>query len=285
MKPVAASGGSRADYKLCAHEHQRARLSHHRAPCLDEITDPRPSSSSETLLPPVTFHKLRASLGGGVMVSPVLWTQGLCNSLTKKSRAEVGARQDTNLYFDPNFAELLEIWGNDSVWPEIRVLLGQRSGKVLDLACGTGRTFDFLKDFERLHYYGCDISEPLIDRAANRGIPRDQLKVTDATRLDYADREFDYVFSIGSLEHFTVEGLASAISECRRVYRGVNFHQVPVSKSGFDEGWITPYQAYWNNSEQWWIEQFRRSFGDQVWSMTSRWSDRQSRGAWFICSA
>lgn len=216
------------------------------------------------------------------MVSLALTAESLMRSLTKGWRARTGARQDTSIYFDPQFAELLETWGNDSVWPEIRALLGGRSGKTLDLACGTGRTYDFLKDFPQLAYYGCDISAPLIERAAQRGIPRAHLTVQDATRLQYRDGEFDFLFSIGSLEHFTEDGLASTIAECRRVSRGLNFHQVPVSRTGFDEGWITPYQSYWNNSECWWVKQFSRSF-EKVWTMTSHWSDRQSRGAWFIC--
>ena len=38
--PIGRRHYALADYKLCAHEHQRARPSHHSAPCLDEITDP-----------------------------------------------------------------------------------------------------------------------------------------------------------------------------------------------------------------------------------------------------
>src|SRR5262249_50519999 len=38
--PIGRRHYALADYKLCAHEYQRARPSHHRAPCLDEITDP-----------------------------------------------------------------------------------------------------------------------------------------------------------------------------------------------------------------------------------------------------
>ena len=37
--PIGRRHYALADYKLCAHEHQCARPSHHRAPCLDEITD------------------------------------------------------------------------------------------------------------------------------------------------------------------------------------------------------------------------------------------------------
>ncbi len=216
-------------------------------------------------------------------MSLALRAEGLLRSLTKQWRTQTGERQDTEIYFDPQFAELLETWANDSCWPEIRLLLSGRKGKVLDLACGTGRTYDFLRDIDGLEYYGCDISKPLIDRAVARGIQRERLQVADATKLQYADNEFDAVFSIGSLEHFSVSGLTATISECHRICGGLNFHQVPVSKSYFNEGWITPYQKYWNNSEKWWTIQFARSFGNNVHSMKSRWSDRQSRGAWFIC--
>ncbi len=168
---------------------------------------------------------------------------GACRALTKGFRRQSGDRQDTDIYFDPTFAGLLETWGVDNTWQEIQFLLGHRQGKVLDLACGTGRTHDFIRQFEQLEYYGCDISQPLIEKAIARGIPKERLRVAD-----------------------------------------VNFHQVPVSRSGLDEGWITPYQSYWNNSEAWWLDQFKRVFGQNVWVMSSKWSDRISRGAWFICT-
>lgn len=209
---------------------------------------------------------------------------GACRALTKGFRRRSGDRQDTDIYFDPKFAGLLETWGVDNTWQEIQFLLGHRHGKVLDLACGTGRTHDFIKQFEQLEYYGCDISQPLIEKAIARGIQKERLHVADATKLDYSDDEFRYVFSIGSLEHFSVTGLQAAIGECGRICRGINFHQVPVSRSGLDEGWITPYQSYWNNSEAWWRDQFKRVFRQNVWVMSSKWSDRISRGAWFICT-
>jgi SAM-dependent methyltransferase len=211
--------------------------------------------------------------------------RGAWRALAKDFRRQTGKRQDTQLYFDPNFADLLETWAVDNAWREIRFLLRDRHGSVLDLACGTGRAYDFLKDFERLEYHGCDLSQPLIERAAARGIAPDRLAVGDATKLEYEDDAFDYVFSIGSLEHFSQTGLRQAISECRRVCRGINFHQVPVSLSDFDEGWITPYQSYWNNSERWWLAQFESVFDSDVWVMSSKWNDDKSRGAWFICTA
>jgi ubiquinone/menaquinone biosynthesis C-methylase UbiE len=169
------------------------------------------------------------------------------------------------------------------VWLEIQTLLSGRTGKVLDLACGTGRTFDFLRENSGLDLHGCDISQFLIDRAVSRGCAPGKLRVTDATKTDYRDNEFDYCYSIGSLEHFTKQGIEGFMRETRRICNGLGFHQIPVSKSGFNEGWITPYQAYWNNSEQWWHAQFAAVF-DHVRVMTSGWDDARSRGVWFVVS-
>jgi ubiquinone/menaquinone biosynthesis C-methylase UbiE len=209
--------------------------------------------------------------------------KGLYRLATKNYRRKTGDRQETDIYFDPAFAEILETWAIKNAWREIQVLLGERTGKVLDVACGTGRTYDFLKRFKGLEYHGCDISSMLIERAVQRGISRARLRVLDATKLDYADNEFHFLFSIGSLEHFTINGLRSTLVECRRVCRGLNFHMVPVSASGLDEGWITPYQSYWNNSQLWWTRIFREAFGYNAWTMSSKWEDDQSRGVWFIC--
>src|ERR1700730_17852106 len=123
----------------------------------------------------------------GVMIG------GAYRALTKNFRRRTGDTQDTDIYFDPKFAELLETWAVDSAWQEIQVLLGNREGQVLDLACGTGRTFDFIKQFDRLEYHGCDISKPLIEKAIARGIQANRLRVADATKLDYLDDEFRYV--------------------------------------------------------------------------------------------
>jgi len=212
-----------------------------------------------------------------------LYGPGILRASTKRLRRNRGSHQATELYYDQAFADLLEVWANDNAWPEIQFLLRGRAGKVLDVACGTGRTYDFLKDFSDLEYHGCDLSDLLIRRAIERGIARERLRVSDATKMPYGDDEFDFVFSIGSLEHFTEEGLAQTIAECRRVCRGVSFHQVPVSRTNLDEGWITPYQEYWNNSERWWVNAFARAYGPNVWVMNSRWGDSLSRGAWFIC--
>jgi ubiquinone/menaquinone biosynthesis C-methylase UbiE len=210
------------------------------------------------------------------------YLRGVYRVATKHRRAQQGEAQALEIYNDAAFAELLENWGNDTVWQEVQVLLGGRHGKVLDLACGTGRAHDFLKRMSGLEYHGCDISEFLIGKAIERGIPRERLLVGDATRLTYEDNAFDYVFSIGSLEHFTVEGIGQTLRECERVCRGFTFHQIPVSRSYMDEGWIVDGQSFWSNSKGWWMDQFKAVFGDNVWTMTSGWNNPTMLGLWFI---
>ena len=211
--------------------------------------------------------------------------RGAFSAATKGFRSRNGSEQELDLSTDPTFAAGLETWGAESTWPEIKMLLQNRTGKVLDLACGTGRAWDEIKDFPDLDYYGCDISPLLIEMAAKRCIPKGRLATLDAANLSYASREFDFLFSIGSLEHFTVEGLRSTIKECKRVCKGTQFHMVPVSLSGFNEGWISPLQGYWCNNEAWWKALFAAEFGKNVWTMGSSWRDGRSRGIWIICGA
>ena len=154
------------------------------------------------------------------------WSGAAYRFLTRNSRKLDGSKQELDLYSDPAFAEALEIWANDTAWPEIELLLRGRRGKVLDLACGTCRASIFLRGNTQLEYYGCDISQMLIERAITRGLPRERLRVGNAASLHCADGEFDYLFSIGSLEHFSSDVLTDTIFECRRVCKGICFHQI-----------------------------------------------------------
>jgi ubiquinone/menaquinone biosynthesis C-methylase UbiE len=211
-----------------------------------------------------------------------LLAKGFFRSLTKNYHKVKGESQALDIYTDEGFAKFLDEWGNGTVWNEIQIFLANRSGSVLDLACGTGRTYDFLKSSTLLEYYGCDISPLLIDKAKERGIDPKRLTVGDATKLEYKDGEFNYLFSIGSLEHFTLPGISATLKECKRVCSGVNFHQIPVSRSGFDEGWVIQGQSYWLNSEGWWRRHFEDVFGDRLWTMSSSWRAATMRGVWFI---
>jgi ubiquinone/menaquinone biosynthesis C-methylase UbiE len=187
------------------------------------------------------------------------------------------------MYWDSEFGEVLEAWGEDTVWKEILLLLACCHGRVLDIACGTGRTMELASRLPRIEVHGCDISDALIERAVKRGIDRARLAVCDATSTDYRAAWFDHAYSIGSLEHFTEEGIEQVIAECRRVTRGAAFHHMPVSESGRNEGWMKTIQSFFNNSAEWWVEKFRRQYGS-VEVLPSTWRDPgRSIGCWFVC--
>jgi ubiquinone/menaquinone biosynthesis C-methylase UbiE len=179
-------------------------------------------------------------------------------------------------------AQLLDTWGEGNVWSEIPLLLCEARGRVLDIACGTGKAMQILGRSTRLELHGCDISDFLIAQARQHGIKADRLRVADATRLDYDADAFAHAYSIGSLEHFTEAGLAAAIAESARVSSGTVFHMVPVSRSGRDEGWMQTTQAFFNNSVPWWAERFGAAFS-HVEVFDSSWSDDRSLGRWFVC--
>jgi len=218
---------------------------------------------------------------------PLLW-QGMRRAklaivpATQRFEGHPG-HQDLEVYWDDEMAQLLETWGEGNVWNEIQLLLYEKRGRVLDIACGTGKTMSVLSRFSALEVHGFDISDFLVGKARERGIPPERLGVADATRLEYPDRGFDYSYSIGSFEHFTEEGLVRAIAESARVTAHAAFHMVPVSRSGTDEGWMKTYQSFFNNSVEWWTAKYRASF-PQVTVLESAWSDGHSLGRWFVCT-
>ena len=200
-----------------------------------------------------------------------------------KIRKGTGSEQDLDLYYSSEFAEVLETWGEGNVWNEIQLFMVGRKGRVLDIACGTGKTISILSKFKSLELYGCDISEPLLSKASKKhNIPKERLRACDATKLPYADNEFNYAFSIGSIEHFTEEGIIKFLSECYRTVGQISFHQHPVSRSGENEGWITTTQSYHNNSIEWWKEKYNQVY-DSVYILDSIWEDELSLGRWFVC--
>jgi len=198
------------------------------------------------------------------------------------SRARDGSTQALDIYWDAAMGEALETWGEGTAWTEIRFLMANCHGKALDIACGTGKTMEILAPFNDLEIHGCDISDFLINKAIERGIPRERLKVCDATVTGYEDDFFDYSYSIGSMEHFTEEGVLALITEARRITKFSSMHHLPVARNGKDNGWITPWQSYHNNSVDWWLARFHSVY-TRVHVIDSKWEDNLSVGKWFIC--
>lgn len=186
------------------------------------------------------------------------------------------------MYWDDDMAKLLETWGEGNVWNEIQFLMVNCEGKVLDIACGTGKTMEIVSKLPQLDVYGCDISDFLISKALERGIKSERLVVCDATKTNYPDNFFEYAYSIGSLEHFTEDGIVSFIKECYRITLKTSFHMIPVSRSGRDEGWMKTYQSFYNNSVTWWLNRYKTAYAN-VQVLESTWKDDISVGKWFIC--
>lgn len=191
-------------------------------------------------------------------------------------------RQDLEIYWDPKMAQILETWGEGNVWHEILLLMANRRGKTLDIACGNGVVIQKLSLFPDLEVHGCDISDFLISKANKKGIPHEKLTVCDATRLPYPSKEFQFSYSIGSLEHFTEKGIDECFSETARVTQSASFHFMPVSRSGKNEGWMKTLQSFHNCSVEWWTSKLRRHFA-RVVDLPSLWCDEISLGRWFLC--
>lgn len=196
--------------------------------------------------------------------------------------ASKAGAQELDIYWDPAMAAALETWGDGNAWNEIQLLMLNTRGTVLDIACGTGKVMSLLQAMTDIEVHGCDISDFLLDKAVQRGIAKERLTCCDATLLPYSAGRFDYAYSIGSLEHFTEEGIQGFLRECKKVVDKRSFHMIPVSRSQKDEGWISPWQGYFNNSTDWWIDHCKKVF-PVVTVYDSVWCDDKSIGKWLVC--
>jgi ubiquinone/menaquinone biosynthesis C-methylase UbiE len=201
------------------------------------------------------------------------------NSLKVKNN-----QQDIRIYDDNETADRLTYWGRDSTWNEILMLINNKEGRILDLACGNGLNMQELKKYNpKANFFGCDISKKLIDIAIRKyGIDSQNLSCIDATLMDYPENYFNYSYSIGSLEHFTENGIEQVIDKIFQNTSKISFHMMPVSKDNKNQGWIKTYQTFHNNSVEWWLNKFKKKY-NKVLVINSAWNDFISVGKWFIC--
>lgn len=190
--------------------------------------------------------------------------------------------QYLDVYRRPDFVLTNKSWGKGTAWTEIQYLLVNCSGRVLDIGCGACTTILMLSKFNSCKLYGCDISPSMIGEASRAGSSPSRLTICNAGKMPYRDGSFDYSYSIGSLEHFTEEGIMNVLRESHRITKNMSFHHVPVSRTGQDEGWIILTQAYYNNSIDWWLKKYEAVY-PLVYVLDSRWEDAISIGKWFVC--
>jgi ubiquinone/menaquinone biosynthesis C-methylase UbiE len=226
------------------------------------------------ILPPILLPSLKALKKSFNSLS----NSGLSSSKGSHTTTD----QDLDIYWNAEMAELLETWGEGSVWSEIQFLMANCEGRVVDIACGTGKTMEIVSKFPNIEIHGIDISDLLISKAIERGIPNTHLTVGDAVSTKYVDNFCSYSYSIGSLEHFTNDGIPQFIAESYRITETASFHMLPVSRSGKDEGWMKTVQSFHNNSVDWWLDKFHLSYPN-VYVIDSSWNDDISLGKWFLC--
>ena len=107
-----------------------------------------------------------------------------------------------------------EDWANFRTRPvdEVKEFLEGKSGKVLDLGCGSGRNFIESGD---LKFYGVDFSGKLLKIADSRGYVELKKGMTDA--IPYGDGFFDWVVFVRVLH--CVETEAKRKKTLEEVYR------------------------------------------------------------------
>lgn len=114
-------------------------------------------------------------------------------------------------------------------WKELKILETYLANgeKILDLGCGNGRLYDFLKD-KQIDYYGIDISEKLIEIAKSR-YPEGKFQVANVLNLPFPENFFDKVLNIAVLHHIpSKEFKLQALKEVRRVLKKDGFLLITV---------------------------------------------------------
>jgi len=86
-------------------------------------------------------------------------------------------------------------------WPEFDHFLSyvRKHAKVLDLGCGNGRLYDFLKPKE-VSYLGIDHNSHLLD-LARKNFPEGRFQLDDLMDLELEEEAFDNVFCVAAFHH------------------------------------------------------------------------------------
>lgn len=91
--------------------------------------------------------------------------------------------------------------------------------KILDVGCGKGfLLYEFTQVVPGIEVVGIDISKYGIDNAKQE--VKSRLQVASATKLPFADKNFDFIFSINTLHNLFNYELFDALQEIERVGRG-----------------------------------------------------------------
>jgi ubiquinone/menaquinone biosynthesis C-methylase UbiE len=123
---------------------------------------------------------------------------------------------------------------NAETWDTLAQLLGEGSGALVDVGCGTGA---YAAGFAELgwDYTGVDGSEDMLRRARQKGVAAIH---ADATGLPFADASFDAAVSI--FTHTDVDDFAGLVREVVRVLRP----GAPFVYIGVHPCFVGPHSVY-----------------------------------------
>mgnify|MGYP001476126409 FL=1 len=97
-----------------------------------------------------TIKKLVKAVCPPILITAARILQRVLCMSANGHRKGKGLEQSLDIYWDEEFANALETWGEGNAWNEIQLLLAGRKGKVLDIACGTGKTLELLAKYQAL---------------------------------------------------------------------------------------------------------------------------------------
>ncbi|BBH22577.1 hypothetical protein Back11_39220 [Paenibacillus baekrokdamisoli] len=148
-----------------------------------------------------------------------------------------------------------------------------KSGDILDIGCGTGRTTFSLFKMGYKNLIGVDLSEEMITRANeinnfhNYSIP---FHTGNATKLEYDDESFDFsLFSFNGLMHIpTIENRTQALKEINRVLKPKGY-LIFTTHNRNDK----KYLSFWKKEKQKWDKGIQDDrlfeFGDIIINKTN----------------
>ena len=103
--------------------------------------------------------------------------------IEKNIYSSLRSKQSLDVYYEEKMAHTLETWAERNAWIEIQHLLLNKNGKILDIACGSGKVIEILSKINIKDVYGCDISDFLIEKAIERGISASNIDVIIILRV------------------------------------------------------------------------------------------------------
>lgn len=118
----------------------------------------------------------------------------------------MNAKERTKKHFDETAADYDQSADGKFVQPMYAALVEEiervNADKLLDIGCGTGNLFAFLKN-ETPEIYGVDLSEKMIEVAQEKYANRAKLFVSDAEKLPFENEMFDILVCNASFHHYT----------------------------------------------------------------------------------